>query len=243
MNHSILLSTVGPPKDNRRALYRRRGSEAEVTSREQGGAGLRKSWLPGRWSCIPVSFRITALHLRPNRGICSPSPGQSPGCRAKLWRFPAQRANRSPRGTVGPLGRYDSHSVTDFPGRCPGLGEPMGLRPRVVTVRWNESVVLRNRRAERNFADIHGRVPSIETQQESNHHNGGQQLLQRELPSAHSLRHVSFSGELDHQIGRLSGTACLTYRVRMPQNTGWICFSLASVSAISASSAASSAAS
>ena len=67
------------------------------------------------------------------------SIGQRPGYRVKVWKFSAQRANHSPRGTIGPLGRYENHGVTGSPGRCPGLGEWLGLRPVDSYSQWNKT--------------------------------------------------------------------------------------------------------
>ena len=68
------------------------------------------AWAAGKSAALRLSFMPTYLRYRAcaclsQRGSNSPSPGQRPGGRGKRWGLPAQRANRSPRGTVGPLGR------------------------------------------------------------------------------------------------------------------------------------------
>jgi hypothetical protein len=67
----------------------------------------------------------------PQRGSSSPSPGQRPG-KVRPGSLPSgQRPNCSPGRRIGPLGRNKPCSSPRFPGRCPGLGEYLGLRPEV----------------------------------------------------------------------------------------------------------------
>ena len=66
----------------------------------------------------------------PRRGFRSPSPGQRPGGSGKTNHLisSAQRANHS----VELLGRWPARTIwypPESPGRCPGLGEWLGLRP------------------------------------------------------------------------------------------------------------------
>jgi hypothetical protein len=62
------------------------------------------------------------------KGHGSPSPGQRPGETGPVQPvLSAQRANGSPNGW--PVGPTEEQSLPPSPGRCPGLGERLGLQP------------------------------------------------------------------------------------------------------------------
>jgi hypothetical protein len=64
------------------------------------------------------------------KGHSSPSPGQRPGEAVPIESISsAQRANDSPN--CWPVGPANGQGLSS-PGRCPGLGEPQGLRPIVL---------------------------------------------------------------------------------------------------------------
>ena len=69
----------------------------------------------------------------PRRGRVLPALGAAQGNgEGRSWSFPAQRANPSPisaanRWPLGPKKRLRVAAAN--PGRCLGLGEPLGLRP------------------------------------------------------------------------------------------------------------------
>jgi hypothetical protein len=82
----------------------------------------------GRAECARGRARFLGDNLAAPKGRDSPSPGHRPGKTGPIEPVSsAQRANRSVnRWPVGPINGIP-RSV--FPGRCPGLGERLGLRP------------------------------------------------------------------------------------------------------------------
>ena len=88
----------------------------------------------------------------PHRGGGSPSPGQRPGeGKSYAPTLDGPTGQRFSRRTFGPLGRQTRIDSPRSPGRCPGLGEQLGLRPET---RRNPKTVDKPRRANkknRNF--------------------------------------------------------------------------------------------
>ncbi len=114
----------------RRAAYRR----------YQQGGPFYAMYNVGPYTVAPIKVVWRRMDRRINavvvescgvalKGHSSPSPGQRPGesGAVDVTLSSAQRAKSSPNGW--PVGPLDEHDAPRFPGRCPGLGERLGLRP------------------------------------------------------------------------------------------------------------------
>ena len=78
----------------------------------------------------------------PEGAAVLPAQGNALGMRENETVVLARRANASPQGTVGPLGREKHHVLTRSPGRFPGLGERRAFGPKTAAFTLVELLVV-----------------------------------------------------------------------------------------------------